>query len=74
MAARQNWTALVRWDAPASPNGIVAHYRLVVWQGDGGVFSNTTVNGTGTEALLSGLSASVTYSAEVRRAGSCFGR
>ena len=56
---------MVRWDAPVSPNGIISLYRLTVWQGDGIVFSSTTVNGSLTETQLTGLRENVTYGAEV---------
>ncbi|XP_037079270.1 proto-oncogene tyrosine-protein kinase ROS-like [Pollicipes pollicipes] len=65
----QNWTAVVRWDAPASPRGVLRQYRLAVRQrrpdGVSVSFSNVTVNGTRTEAVLAGLSSDSTYQAQV---------
>ena len=60
---------MVRWDVPASANGIISHYRLTMWQGDGVIFSNSSVSGAGTEARLSGLRSNVTYQAEVGKGG-----
>ena len=72
-SAFQNWTAVVRWDAPVSRNGVISLYRLTVWQGDGIVFSSTTVNGSLAETQLTGLRENATYGAEVGDDGMCVG-
>ena len=60
---------MVRWNVPVSANGIISQYRLTVRQGDGVIFSNSSVSGAGTEARLTGLRSNVTYQAEVGRGG-----